>query len=608
MCYDKSMNKKLLGIVSSLSAVVFLVGVAGFTLASAQSIPQLSLSAVGPQAPFQVGESWTLTLSSNMPNQPVSICGEQNSNQQTCTPFGTTDADGNWTDSGTFGAGTAGTWKEWIQFTNSGVQSTEIDFSVANAPAPTISCYANDNCNTIQGQICFNPGQTSSYCGLPGGSGVSASNSGSQSISQILSAAGHAGVCQGDVIHSASDAQNCETLFLQQADALGYTSSQCAPLTLENYGAASANPYYISSCTLSGNGVLGAAPSCAVTPYLVSGAAIYGDVSGSWGSIANGQLSAECSLSSGVPGATTGSTGTTSGTGGTTSGSTGLTTGTGGTTGSTAASNPIASALQNSGLSSSGWSSINQILSTNNAGIQGNTSGGSTGSASASAGSSSGGSTAGGSCTSVASATIANSLQTLQSIATVLSAGNVSQGILTSVQNLINAVAQVIAALAGCITTQNAGPVSIATPTTTATVAISCDPPVGCSYLSRTATSCGPETCSPTTTTPVITSIAPTSGAINSVVTVQGTGFTATGDTINLISTTLTSVVPNLTSPNGQTLTFSVPTQYRPACSYVSGTAVLCSFPTIPTAPGVYEVSVTNANGTSNLVSFTVTS
>lgn len=128
---------------------------------------------------------------------------------------------------------------------------------------------------------------------------------------------------------------------------------------------------------------------------------------------------------------------------GTGTGSTGGT-GTSGTGASTGfninAQNPLNAAL------SSGWQGFSQVLS----GFGGSTGSGATtgGSQSTVSGTTT---TGGGSCSSAATATIESSLQTLQGLSAVLTSGNVSPGIMTSIQNLISAVTQVISALAQCV-------------------------------------------------------------------------------------------------------------------------------------------------------------
>jgi hypothetical protein len=97
-----------------------------------------------------------------------------------------------------------------------------------------------------------------------------------------------------------------------------------------------------------------------------------------------------------------------------------------------------------------------------------------------------------------------------------------------------------------------------------------------------------------------IESLSPSSGRPTASVTVTGSGFGATGNTINFG----TGVIPNLSS-NGSRLVFAVPTTLIPACAYSS---TPCPFAQVTTSPGPYAVSVTNSAGTSNAVTFAVTS
>ena len=108
-----------------------------------------------------------------------------------------------------------------------------------------------------------------------------------------------------------------------------------------------------------------------------------------------------------------------------------------------------------------------------------------------------------------------------------------------------------------------------------------------------------------------IVSLAPASGPVGTRVTINGSGFAATGNTVTFTAVAIAgetpnepSVIPELTSANGMAIGFDVLAVWRPACSY--GPAP-CPFARIPTAPGTYRVTVTNAKGTSNAMAFTVT-
>lgn len=86
--------------------------------------------------------------------------------------------------------------------------------------------------------------------------------------------------------------------------------------------------------------------------------------------------------------------------------------------------------------------------------------------------------------------------------------------------------------------------------------------------------------------------IHPMSGAVGSSVTVFGSGFSATGNTVHFGN----GIITNLNSPDGLSVSFTVPSQLT---GYGSQAVTL----------GTYPVSVTNAYGsTSGTASFTVTS
>ena len=99
---------------------------------------------------------------------------------------------------------------------------------------------------------------------------------------------------------------------------------------------------------------------------------------------------------------------------------------------------------------------------------------------------------------------------------------------------------------------------------------------------------------------PTILNLSPSSGSVNTTVTITGTGFTATGNTVNFGSGI---GIPNLSSSNSTSLTFIVPSRGAfPNCP----NNAMCAAP--PILLGSYAVTVTNANGTSNATTFTVTS
>lgn len=101
---------------------------------------------------------------------------------------------------------------------------------------------------------------------------------------------------------------------------------------------------------------------------------------------------------------------------------------------------------------------------------------------------------------------------------------------------------------------------------------------------------------------PILNSMAPSSGPIGTVVTITGTRFTPTGNRINFD----TGVIMNIPSSDGTTLIFKVPEDRVPLCA-VTEPRCLLPAPYNLVKPGTYPISLTNANGTSNTFSFTVT-
>jgi len=98
--------------------------------------------------------------------------------------------------------------------------------------------------------------------------------------------------------------------------------------------------------------------------------------------------------------------------------------------------------------------------------------------------------------------------------------------------------------------------------------------------------------CPTNTGTPVITYLNPQSGGVGTSVTVYGSGFTTSNNTVHFGN----GIVTGLGSSDGQSLSFVVPAQ-------------ITGFGSQPIVLGTYQISVTNGNGiASNSMPFTITS
>ncbi len=104
---------------------------------------------------------------------------------------------------------------------------------------------------------------------------------------------------------------------------------------------------------------------------------------------------------------------------------------------------------------------------------------------------------------------------------------------------------------------------------------------------------------------PHINSLQPTSGPVGVSVTITGNGFTLRGNKVKfgeLGSENNPSY--SLNSPDGKTIVFVVPSSDFFACWSFT---LACKVPATMTQPGTYSVSVINANGMSNALTFMVT-
>jgi hypothetical protein len=98
---------------------------------------------------------------------------------------------------------------------------------------------------------------------------------------------------------------------------------------------------------------------------------------------------------------------------------------------------------------------------------------------------------------------------------------------------------------------------------------------------------------------PTLTSLTPAVGPVGTQVTVTGSGFTSTNNIVNFGN----GIASSVSSPDGTSLSFTVPTYWLPACTL---SIPACPFAQVLIVPSPYDVSVTNANGMSNSMVFIV--
>jgi len=88
---------------------------------------------------YGVGDTWSMQISGATPNSPVTISASQNGQSMGTSNFGSTDANGNWSLSGQFGAGNVGIWVESIMVGGSVVGSLNFTVTQVTTPAQTIA-------------------------------------------------------------------------------------------------------------------------------------------------------------------------------------------------------------------------------------------------------------------------------------------------------------------------------------------------------------------------------------------------------------------------------------------------------------------------------------
>ncbi len=100
----------------------------------------------------------------------------------------------------------------------------------------------------------------------------------------------------------------------------------------------------------------------------------------------------------------------------------------------------------------------------------------------------------------------------------------------------------------------------------------------------------------PTKPLPVISSLAPVSGRAGSLVTINGKNFTPSNNFVEFAGYNIGASLSN----DSNHISFKIPATIK---SCANGT---CTNNIVPVAPGSYPVAVRNANGTSNIIYFTV--
>lgn len=97
---------------------------------------------------------------------------------------------------------------------------------------------------------------------------------------------------------------------------------------------------------------------------------------------------------------------------------------------------------------------------------------------------------------------------------------------------------------------------------------------------------------------PAVAKVQPSPASVGDQVTVTGTGFTPTGNALEIGA----GYILKLDSADSTSIRLALPS-YLGACP---PNQEVCVALALPMAPGDYKLSVINANGTSNQVSFTV--
>lgn len=120
--------------------------------------------------------------------------------------------------------------------------------------------------------------------------------------------------------------------------------------------------------------------------------------------------------------------------------------------------------------------------------------------------------------------------------------------------------------------------------------------------LAKKGSAPGPTPPRPTVGAPLMSKISPSAGPVGTVITISGSRFNSTANIVHFGS----SYTNTLNSPDGTTLQFTVPNDL--GCPDAISVGSACVYgSSFPVLPGKYGLWVTNVNGQSKTVTFTVT-
>jgi hypothetical protein len=100
---------------------------------------------------------------------------------------------------------------------------------------------------------------------------------------------------------------------------------------------------------------------------------------------------------------------------------------------------------------------------------------------------------------------------------------------------------------------------------------------------------------------PVLSSVNPTQGPVGTQVTLTGSGFTATGNRVHFGI----GGSKDVAAENGTTIRYTIPGGISP-CDFIEPSAPRCLAPVMRVDVGSYEISVSNANGRTSVLTFMV--